>query len=116
MARQTAHLSPTHEYSAALPPALDTTMSSKHIFDSPQGLVLKSLRGAVVLNPPCALTPTPNKLHLPFPFKPEPKRRLVVISGGGVDRQPAHVGYTGQGMPSTSVSGDIFPSPSAKAV
>lgn len=39
---------------------------------------------------------------------------VAVISGGGSGHEPAHAGYTGRGMLTASVSGDIFASPSAK--
>ncbi|KDQ62467.1 hypothetical protein JAAARDRAFT_149358 [Jaapia argillacea MUCL 33604] len=92
-------------------------MSSKHIFDSPQGLVLKSLRGAIALNPSLRLHAPSKSVYIsPSPSTQGPKRRLAVISGGGAGHEPAHAGYTGQGMLSASVSGDIFASPSAKAV
>jgi dihydroxyacetone kinase len=41
---------------------------------------------------------------------------VAVISGGGAGHEPAHVGYTGRGMLTASVSGDIFASPSAKQI
>ncbi|KAG6893824.1 hypothetical protein C0992_008518, partial [Termitomyces sp. T32_za158] len=41
---------------------------------------------------------------------------VAVISGGGAGHEPAHAGYTGRGMLSASVSGDIFASPSAKQI
>ncbi|KAG6866995.1 hypothetical protein C0991_003911 [Blastosporella zonata] len=42
--------------------------------------------------------------------------RVAVISGGGAGHEPAHAGYTGRGMLSASVSGDIFASPSATQI
>jgi dihydroxyacetone kinase len=43
-------------------------------------------------------------------------RRTVVISGGGAGHEPAHASYTGRGMLSAAVSGDIFASPSASQI
>lgn len=39
-----------------------------------------------------------------------------MISGGGAGHEPAHAGYTGRGMLTASVSGDIFASPSTKQI
>ncbi|ESK86590.1 dihydroxyacetone kinase [Moniliophthora roreri MCA 2997] len=90
-------------------------MSKKHLYNTSEGLVLKALEGAVALNP---------TLHLHAPSKSvfiHPKHRsssstVAVISGGGAGHEPAHASYTGRGMLTASVSGDIFASPSAKQV
>ncbi|KAF9459766.1 Dak1 domain-containing protein [Collybia nuda] len=92
-------------------------MTTKHIFTSADGLVLRSLRGAVAANP-CL------KLHAPSKSVYVASQRsyhgsqptVAVISGGGSGHEPAHAGYTGQGMLTASVSGDIFASPSAKQI
>ena len=42
--------------------------------------------------------------------------RVAVISGGGAGHEPAHASYTGLGMLSASVCGEIFASPSASQV
>ncbi|KIJ12478.1 hypothetical protein PAXINDRAFT_45011, partial [Paxillus involutus ATCC 200175] len=41
---------------------------------------------------------------------------IALISGGGASHEPAHAGYTEHGMLTSSVSGDIFASPSAKQI
>ncbi|ETW86239.1 hypothetical protein HETIRDRAFT_122126 [Heterobasidion irregulare TC 32-1] len=88
-------------------------MSNKHVFNSPQGLVLKSLRGAAALNPTL-------RLHAPsksvYVAHPSPQARVAVIAGGGAGHEPAHASYTGRGMLAASVSGDIFASPSARQI
>ncbi|KIJ05928.1 hypothetical protein PAXINDRAFT_20844 [Paxillus involutus ATCC 200175] len=85
----------------------------KHIFESAEGLVLASLRGTVAQNP--AL-----RLHAPtktaYIAHPSPSADIALISGGGAGHEPAHAGYTGHGMLTSSVSGDIFASPSAKQI
>ncbi|KAH7919376.1 hypothetical protein BV22DRAFT_1133872 [Leucogyrophana mollusca] len=73
-------------------------MSHKHVCTPPDGLVLKSPRGAVPLNPHIHLAPL-----LPL--------SLAVIPGGGAGHEPAHAGYAGDGMLAAFVSGDIFASP-----
>ena len=42
--------------------------------------------------------------------------RVAVISGGGAGHEPAHAGYTGRGLLSACVSGDVFASPSASQI
>ena len=51
-----------------------------------------------------------------FNADPSPASRVVVIAGGGSGHEPAHAGYTGRGMLSASVAGDVFASPSASQV
>lgn len=41
---------------------------------------------------------------------------VAVISGGGAGHEPAHAGYTGRGLLSACVSGEIFASPSASQI
>ena len=45
-----------------------------------------------------------------------PSLRVAVISGGGAGHEPAHAGYTGRGLLSACVSGDVFASPSASQI
>lgn len=47
---------------------------------------------------------------------PPPNDRVALVAGGGAGHEPAHVSYTGSGMLTASVSGDIFASPSAKQI
>ncbi|KAG6915536.1 hypothetical protein DXG01_011001 [Tephrocybe rancida] len=97
-------------------------MSTKHIYPSSDGLVLKALRGAVALNPSLKIHSTSKTVYTygeshaqdigQFTSPP----CVAIISGGGAGHEPAHAGYTGRGMLSASVSGDIFASPSAKQI
>ncbi|KAG6336429.1 hypothetical protein ID866_2672 [Astraeus odoratus] len=88
-------------------------MADKHIFSSSDGLVLASLRGAVALNPALRLHTTSRTV---YDAHPDPSTRIAVVSGGGAGHEPAHAGYTGRGMLTSSVSGDIFASPSTKQI
>ncbi|KAG1748052.1 DAK1 DegV-like protein [Suillus lakei] len=88
-------------------------MSHKHIYNSSDGLVLKSLRGAVALNPALRLHAATKIVYI---ANPSPSTRIAVLSGGGAGHEPAHAGYTGHGMLTSSVSGDVFASPSAKQI
>ncbi|EJD04928.1 Dak1-domain-containing protein [Fomitiporia mediterranea MF3/22] len=87
-------------------------MSTKHVFDSSDGLVLKALRGAVALNPDLRLHAATKSVYA----KTRSNARVALISGGGAGHEPAHAGYTGRGMLAASVSGDIFASPSASQI
>ncbi|TFK52734.1 DAK1/DegV-like protein [Heliocybe sulcata] len=91
-------------------------MSTKHVFDSPQGLVVKSLRGAVALNPSIRVHASSKTIYRTSEPSPDGSHNVTLISGGGAGHEPAHAGYTGRGMLSASVSGDIFASPSAKQI
>jgi triose/dihydroxyacetone kinase / FAD-AMP lyase (cyclizing) len=41
---------------------------------------------------------------------------VAVISGGGVENEPAHAEFVGMGLPTAAVCGDVFASPSVDAV
>ncbi|KAJ8702088.1 hypothetical protein PTI98_000833 [Pleurotus ostreatus] len=88
-------------------------MSSKHVFQATEGLVAKSLRGAVTLNHALALDSTNKVVYV---REPSQHTQVAIISGGGAGHEPAHAGYTGRGMLSASVSGEIFASPSANQI
>ncbi|KAJ8079298.1 hypothetical protein PM082_021800 [Marasmius tenuissimus] len=90
-------------------------MSSKHLYNNAEGLVSKSLQGATYLNPALRFH-TPSKTIYTHPHSRSPNASVAVISGGGAGHEPAHAGYTGRGMLTASVSGDIFASPSAKSI
>ncbi|KIK53456.1 hypothetical protein GYMLUDRAFT_232803 [Collybiopsis luxurians FD-317 M1] len=88
-------------------------MSTKHVYTSSEGLVLKSLQGAVALNPSLRLHRASKSVYT---FPPSSQTKVSVISGGGAGHEPAHASYTGYGMLAASVSGEIFASPSAKQI
>ncbi|KAF8129012.1 DAK1 DegV-like protein [Boletus edulis] len=88
-------------------------MSNKHIFESAEGLVLTSLRGAVAQNPALRLHAATKTVYVAHPSTPT---QVAVISGGGAGHEPAHAGFVGHGMLMSMVSGDIFASPNAKQI
>jgi len=88
-------------------------MTSKHFYSSADGLVFKSLRGAALLNPSLKLHSASRTIYT---TDRSPHAGVAVISGGGAGHEPAHAGYTGRGMLSASVSGEIFASPSSKQI
>ncbi|KAF8585100.1 Dak1-domain-containing protein [Ramaria rubella] len=91
-------------------------MSSKHIFNDPENLVVQSLRGAVILNPALRLHAATKSAYVSREVALLSKARVMVIAGGGAGHEPASVSYTGLGMLRSSVSGDIFASPSASQI
>ncbi|KAJ3928430.1 MAG: DAK1/DegV-like protein [Lentinula lateritia] len=88
-------------------------MSRKHVYGSSDGLVMKSLQGAVALNPSLRLHQASKTVYV---SPPSSQAKVSVISGGGAGHEPAHASYTGYGMLAASVSGEIFASPSAKQI
>ncbi|KZV65930.1 Dak1-domain-containing protein [Peniophora sp. CONT] len=88
-------------------------MSTKHVFQSPDGLVLRSLRGATALNPNIQLHEPSKTVYV---VKPPAEARVALVAGGGAGHEPAHGSYTGKGMLAAAVSGDIFASPSASQI
>lgn len=87
-------------------------MSSKHLFPSAEGLVVKYLNGLVSWNPALALIPSDKVV---FNTKHSPKK-VSIISGGGAGHEPAWCGYVGNNMLAAAASGDIFASPSARQI
>ncbi|KAJ3878031.1 DAK1/DegV-like protein [Lentinula edodes] len=88
-------------------------MSRKHVYGSSDRLVMKSLQGAVALNPSLRLHQASKTVYV---SPPSLQAKVSVISGGGAGHEPAHASYTGYGMLAASVSGEIFASPSAKQI
>ncbi|KAF2094973.1 dihydroxyacetone kinase [Rhizodiscina lignyota] len=87
-------------------------MSKRHLFDSPDGLVVKGLRGIVAYNPSLGLDEA-NKVVFDTSYN---KNNVSIISGGGSGHEPAWSGYVGQNMLAAAVQGDIFASPSTKQI
>ncbi|KAI1340187.1 dihydroxyacetone kinase [Xylariaceae sp. FL0016] len=87
-------------------------MSKRHLFESPDGLVIKSLRGLIAYNPSLSLDET-NRIVYDTSYN---KNNVSIISGGGSGHEPAWSGYVGQNMLAASVAGDIFASPSTKQI
>lgn len=88
------------------------SMSKRHLFNSAEGLVPKSLRGIISYNPSLALDEA-NRVVLDTSYD---RSNVSVISGGGSGHEPAWVGYVGKNMLTAAVAGDIFASPSTKQI
>ncbi|TRX97050.1 hypothetical protein FHL15_001844 [Xylaria flabelliformis] len=87
-------------------------MSKRHLYNSLDGLVNKSLRGLIAYNPALALDEQ-NRVV----YNTEYDRSTVsIISGGGSGHEPAWSGYVGTNMLAASVAGDVFASPSTKQI
>ncbi|RFU82033.1 dihydroxyacetone kinase [Trichoderma arundinaceum] len=87
-------------------------MSNRHLFNSPDGLVNKAIRGIITYNPSLSLDET-NRLVYDTTYD---KSKVALISGGGSGHEPAWTGYVGKNMLTASVQGDIFASPSTKQI
>ncbi|KAH6895928.1 dihydroxyacetone kinase [Thelonectria olida] len=87
-------------------------MSKRHLFESPDGLVVKSLRGLIAYNPSLSLDET-NRVIFNTAYD---RSKVSIISGGGSGHEPAWAGYVGNNMLTASVAGDIFASPSTKQI
>ena len=87
-------------------------MSKRHLFDSPDGLVNKCLRGLITYNTNLRLDEA-NRVVYNSAYD---RSRVALISGGGSGHEPAWAGYVGDGMLAAAVQGDIFASPSTKQI
>ncbi|KAH9885653.1 glycerone kinase [Xylariomycetidae sp. FL2044] len=87
-------------------------MSKRHLFQSLDGLVVKSLRGIISYNPSLSLDEA-NKAVFDTSYD---RSTVSIISGGGSGHEPAWTGYVGKNMLAASVAGDIFASPSTKQI
>ncbi|KAL3953240.1 hypothetical protein ACCO45_013183 [Purpureocillium lilacinum] len=87
-------------------------MSKRHLFNSPDGLVNKALRGIIAYNPSLTLDEA-NRVVYDTSYD---RRNVSIISGGGSGHEPAWTGYVGANMLAASVQGDIFASPSTKQI
>ncbi|KAM0544090.1 hypothetical protein ACHAPJ_011972 [Fusarium lateritium] len=87
-------------------------MSTRHLFDSSDGLVNKALRGLISYNTSLRLDET-NRVVYDTDHR---RSNVSIISGGGSGHEPAWTGYVGKNMLAASVQGDIFASPSTKQI
>ncbi|KAI0802678.1 dihydroxyacetone kinase [Xylaria sp. FL0064] len=87
-------------------------MSKRHLYNSLDGLVNRSLRGLISYNPALALDEQ-NRVVYDTEYD---RSAVSIISGGGSGHEPAWSGYVGTNMLAASVAGDIFASPSTKQI
>ncbi|KAK0390124.1 hypothetical protein NLU13_3697 [Sarocladium strictum] len=87
-------------------------MSKRHLFNSPDGLVNKALRGLISYNPSLSLDEANRVIY----DTTHDRSKVSIISGGGSGHEPAWAGYVGENMLAAAVQGDIFASPSTKQI
>ncbi|KAK5137351.1 hypothetical protein LTR08_008928 [Meristemomyces frigidus] len=87
-------------------------MSTKHFFNSTEGVVVLGLESLVARNNHLALD-APSKVVY---SKTHDHSKVTVISGGGSGHEPAWSGYVGDGMLAAAVNGDVFASPATKQI
>ncbi|CAO1612496.1 unnamed protein product [Jaminaea pallidilutea] len=87
-------------------------MSTKHFFDKQEGLVDRTLRGAIAVNPALRVY-RPHKVIYDATHSNE---KVAIMAGGGAGHEPGQAGLIGKGMLAAAVSGDIFASPSAAQI
>ena len=87
-------------------------MSTRHLFNSPDGLVTKYLRGLVAYNPQLGLD---EASRVVFDTRHD-RSKVSIIAGGRSGHEPAWSGYVGENLLAASVAGDIFASPTTKQV
>lgn len=87
-------------------------MSTRHLFNSSDGLVTKSLRGMVAYNQRLGLDET----HRVVFDSAHDRSKVSIIGGGGAGHEPAWAGYVGANLLAASISGDVFASPTTKQV
>lgn len=87
-------------------------MSTRHLFNSSDGLVAKSLRGVVAYNSRLGLDET-NRVVFDTAHD---RSKVSIVAGGGAGHEPAWAGYVGANMVAASISGDVFASPTTKQV
>lgn len=87
-------------------------MSTKHLFNETDELVLKSLEGVQASRSASILS---NRFKVLYNGN-HTKDRVAVLSGGGSGHEPAHAGFVGDNMLTGAICGPVFASPSAKQV
>ncbi|KAG6016793.1 hypothetical protein E4U43_003081 [Claviceps pusilla] len=87
-------------------------MSNRHLFNSPDGLVNKALRGIISYNPSLNLDEANRVVY----DTSHDRNKVSIIGGGGSGHEPAWSGYVGRNMLTASVQGDIFASPSTRQI
>jgi len=87
-------------------------MSSKHLFSSPDGLVVKSLRGFITYNTSLSLIESQKVVF----DSTHSSSQVSIISGGGAGHEPCWGGYVGRNLLAAIASGEIFASPNTNQV
>nr|WP_318033535.1 dihydroxyacetone kinase subunit DhaL [Mycoplasmopsis cynos] len=84
----------------------------KKLLNKTENIVEEMIQGIVKTNPNVERVPGYNVVI----NKHFDRSKVALISGGGSGREPAHMGYVGNGMLSGAVAGEVFTSPTPDQV
>ena len=87
----------------------------KKFINHPDNVVEEMLQGLAVLSPNVRRL-SGHKVMLRADADAARERHVAIISGGGSGHEPAHAGYSGSGMLSAAVAGEVFTSPDTDSV
>ncbi|WVQ71012.1 dihydroxyacetone kinase [Cryptococcus sp. DSM 104548] len=82
----------------------------KHLLNTPQTLVVDSLKGLATLNPEVKLDEAQRVIYTPA------SDRVALLSGGGSGHEPAHAAFVGPGLLSAAIAGSVFASPNVAQI
>ncbi|TYJ57598.1 hypothetical protein B9479_001680 [Cryptococcus floricola] len=82
----------------------------KHLLNTPQTLVVDSLKGLATVNPNVKLDEAQRVIYTPA------SDRVALLSGGGAGHEPAHAAFVGPGLLSAAISGSVFASPNVAQI
>ncbi|KAG6811701.1 hypothetical protein H0H92_006208 [Tricholoma furcatifolium] len=88
------------------------SIQNKHFLNTPESLVLDSLRGLCAVNPELILDEK-NKTAPAVYLGSHDRSKVALLCGGGSGHEPAHAGFVGKGLLTGAVCGSVFASPSA---
>ncbi|WVN85868.1 dihydroxyacetone kinase [Cryptococcus depauperatus CBS 7841] len=83
----------------------------KHLLNTPQTLVVDSLKGLVTFNPNVKLDESQRVV-----YAPPSTSKVAILSGGGSGHEPAHAAFVGDGLLSAAICGNIFASPNVAQI
>ncbi|OWZ54727.1 dihydroxyacetone kinase [Cryptococcus neoformans c45] len=85
--------------------------AQKHLLNTPQTLVVDSLKGLATLNPNVKLDEAQRVI-----YTPPTESKVALLSGGGSGHEPAHAAFVGPGLLSAAICGNIFASPNVAQI
>ncbi|KAJ9086403.1 hypothetical protein DSO57_1004463 [Entomophthora muscae] len=97
-----------------MPPTRETKMTP-HFMNSPETIVIDSLKGLEYMNNNVTLIPEYKVLYR-SDIDSLKRKQVTLVSGGGAGHEPSHAGFVGPGMLSAAISGNTFASPSTQQI
>ncbi|KAJ8694713.1 hypothetical protein PTI98_007365 [Pleurotus ostreatus] len=88
------------------------SIQNKHFLNTPETLVIDSLKGLCTVNPKIALDEANKVVY----SDSQDRSKVALLCGGGSGHEPAHAGFVGKGMLTAAVCGNVFASPNASQV